>query len=539
MQRTKLLLSSLLVLLLAACARPAPAPETDATSQVAPTVQAVPTSGLGGIGGPAPVGAPTSAPTAEATPTPVETYTVQRGTIESILVLSGQVSPVQNAMAFAQDGVVAEIFVQPGQLVNQGDLVAELDLGDLNARLREAQLANQQDQTSLSRAVEAGRLSVQQAELDLEAARQELEEVRQPATDVEIAEARVAVREAQANLDTVRNNASQTKNTAKTNLDKAVLDLQAIQQDYGDAVNRLEKGRGGSQEKELREEVDALERDMREAEAAVAQAQIDYDTARNNEVAAVQEAEAQLDLVKARLDALLRGPDPFDVADAERAVRRAEIELARTRQAAAPDPSLVRAVEVGRLAVEEIEAQIVARRLYAPFSGEVAVINSGPGLPIQAGEPVVTLVDRSALEIVAEAGLDAAREGAPRLSTGQSVEIRFSRYPNQTFTGTITQAPTPAELDGVASTTYHISFDSQGRELSIGDLAEARIVLGRKYDALWLPPEAVRTSRDRTSVTMRIDGEDKRVDVVVGITTADKVEIVSGLQEGDEVIVVQ
>jgi HlyD family secretion protein len=529
MKRKIALTSSVLALLLAGCAQATPTAQTSLTPQAAPT--AAPTSALSSFG----MGAPTTEPAVQPTAVPVQIFTVQRGTIENILELSGTVDAVQSAMTFSQDGVIGQIFVKPGQAVAKGDLVAELELGDLSRQLREAQLVSQQDQSNLSRAAEAGRLEVQQAQLDLEAERQKLDKVRKPASAVDIAEARATVREAEAALSTVRNNASQEKNTAKTNLDKAVLDLQAVQKDYSEAVAKLEKARGKDTEKDLRDEVASLERAMRDAEATIAQAQINYDTARNNEVAAVQDAEAKLDLAKAQLDALLAGPDPFDIADQERAVRRAELALAKARQSAMPDPSLVRAVESSRIAIEEIQAQVDQRRLYAPISGEVAAVNITAGRAVQGGQPVVTLIDRSSLELVASPGADTTDESTTRLSLGQTVDVTFSRYPNKTFTGTVTQAPGDS-LDG-ASTAYHISIDSQGQELSAGDIGEVRTVLGRKHDTLWLPPVAVRTSRDRSFVVVREGGEDKRVEVITGLAASDKIEIVSGLSEGDQVIV--
>jgi hypothetical protein len=38
---------------------------------------------------------------------------------------------------------------------------------------------------------------------------------------------------------------------------------------------------------------------------------------------------------------------------------------------------------------------------------------------------------------------------------------------------------------------------------------------------------------------MRVDGQDKRMDVVIGIVTPDKIEIISGLKEGDVVLAAQ
>jgi HlyD family secretion protein len=262
---------------------------------------------------------------------------------------------------------------------------------------------------------------------------------------------------------------------------------------------------------------------------------IDYDTARNNEVAAVQDAEAQRDLAQATLDALLQGKTSFEIAEKERAVRRAELALAQAKQEAAADPDLVKGVEANRLQIEEIESQIAERRLYAPFDGDIAVVSATPALPIQVGTSVMTLVDDSRLEITATD--DGTRTTQPRVNPGQPVQLTFSRYNSETFSGSITYAPNLADVNNT-DTSYHITFDAKGRALSVGDVAEVQVTLGRKYEALWLPIDAVHFTRDRPYVFVDKGGESKRTEVVTGIITSERVEIISGLKEG-EVVVIQ
>jgi multidrug efflux pump subunit AcrA (membrane-fusion protein) len=125
----------------------------------------------------------------------------------------------------------------------------------------------------------------------------------------------------------------------------------------------------------------------------------------------------------------------------------------------------------------------------------------------------------------------------PQLALNQPVEISFARYKDKAFNGTISKVPAaPASGTTATDTTYNFAFDAQSLSFDPGDQAEIKITLGRKADALYLPPQAVRTLRDRSSVTVRTSDQDKRVDVVIGIVTPDKIEIISGLKEGDVVL---
>jgi multidrug efflux pump subunit AcrA (membrane-fusion protein) len=444
-------------------------------------------------------------------------------------------------MSFGQDGVLKAVFVKPGQAIKEGDLVAQLDLGDLENQLNEAQLTVQQSQRAIDQAAQVGQLAIQQAQLGLEAAQQELAKAKEPPSALVIAQAQATFREAQANLATVKNNASQAKNQAKAAMDKATIDLQNIQKQYGEAVTQLKKAKGIAA-KDLQDKVKTLEEQMRTAEATLATAIIDYDTARNNEAAAVSDAEAKLDLAQAQLDDLYKGPDKFVVAEKERAVRAAEIAVAQARQQATTDSGLLKGVESGKLQIKQFQEQIAARQLHSPISGEVASINVNPGEPIQIGNPVITLIDPARLNLTASQAdiLASGRSVVPQLVISQAVAITFSRYQDKTFTGTINKVPAvPTDGTAATDTTYNFAFDAQGLSFAPGDQAEIKITLGRKTDALYLPPAAIRTVRDRSSVTMRVNDQDKRVDVVIGIVTPDKIEIISGLKEGDVVLTPQ
>ena len=62
------------------------------------------------------------------------------------------------------------------------------------------------------------------------------------------------------------------------------------------------------------------------------------------------------------------------------------------------------------------------------------------------------------------------------------------------------------------------------------------VVLERKDDVVWLPPQAIRTFEGRKFVVVQEGDAQLRVDVTVGIESEDRVEIEQGLTEGQIVI---
>lgn len=518
-------------LLLAACAAPSPSPSGPTT---------VPTSaptGAAGIGG-APGQSATSIAEVAPTPTTAEparpTFTVQRGEIVDQMTLDGRVAQVQQGVAFSEDGILKAIYVNVGDTVEQGQVLAELDLTDLESQLSQARAIYEQDQRAISQAVAQGQIAVRQAQVDLEAAQIALEKARQPAKPDEILRARAAVQQAEADLQTVRNNMSQDKNQALREMDTAVRQLQLTQDLYAQAKLEYEE----EPSEETQAEFIRLHDEMIRAEDAVNRARIAYDTARSNEISQIQRAEGVVNAAKADLEQLLAGPDPFDIAAAEQLVKEARINLDAARQQAIADPDLAKQAARSQAEVERLQQQIAARRLVAPLSGEVVALEAVPGMAVRAASPILMIANGATREILVEApiGAEATRTNS-RLVPGQAVEISFARYPGQTIPGVVARVPNRASADAAAlETEYAISYDPGDLALDIGDLAQIKVVLGKVANALWLPPEAVRVSRDRSFVLMLVNGEEQRVEIETGIVTDERIEILEGLAEGDVVL---
>jgi HlyD family secretion protein len=517
-------------LLLGACAR--------AEVPVAPTSAAVAPTSSSGFPGALPTVAPISTQAAgQATAIPAlprPTFTVQRGTVESQLDLVGRVVQVQQDLAFLEDGVISSVAVERGAQVEAGQLLAELELGDLQDQLRQAQTIAQQDRIALEQSVQAGTIEVRRATIDLETARGALAQAREAARPEQLARARATLETAKADLATTRNNASAEKNETLRQMNLAVQSLEVARGRLADARARYSADASDSNRAELLAAEDAV----RNGESEVSRATIAYDTARGNEVAAVQRAEAAVGAAEAELAALLRLPDPYAVAEAERGVQRAQNALEAARQRAKPDPELQKRVAADDLEVQRIERLIEGRRLYAPLSGQVGYIEVRPGSPARAGTPVMSIVDPSRSEIVAEFDLSsAAGRSATDIVVGQPVTISFARFPGKSFTGEVTRLPgSGADGNPTAVSTYSISFDPAGESIPVGEPAELRVVLGRVENALWLPAEAIRYNRERPFVVVKQGDEERRVDVTLGLSGTERVEIIAGLNENDVVL---
>jgi RND family efflux transporter MFP subunit len=499
-----------LTLLLAACsAAPAPTP-----------VASIPT-----------IAAPTATPTP-----PEETFEVQRGEVVDQLLLRGRVAAaVDQDVFFTEQGFIKQLLVKRDDVVKTGQLLAELDLGELPAQLAQAQadLNTLQRQSATTRQQRG--YSVQLARLALQNAQDRLARLQAPADPAKVEAAQRNIEKARIALEQTRNSASAAKSNAKLAVEQAANAVRNRQDEY----SRVAWANGNKPldqltgEERIRQEQAA--RAIDDANALLRQAEIAYELAVENERSAVQLAERDVADAEDALAELQAPPDPFEVAEAERAVQQAQVSLTQA-QANSVSPEMAGRIESARQSIAEIQKKIDASKLYAPFDGVVAEVGVKPGDQAEAYAPILNIIDPSKLTLVVS---EVSSEDLARMATGQQLDVTFDRYPEQTVAGTVEQLPSEETAAGSAvrgNRLLRIGFDQSGRSLQIGDPALISLVFQRKPAALWLPPQAIYRFDQRTFVLLKDSGQQRPVDITTGIATPDRVEILSGLSEGDVVV---
>ncbi len=477
---------------------------------------------------------PRPAPQALAKPT----YTVQRGEVIDKIEVSGFVSAkLQQELSFTQGGFLKVVYVERNGDVKEGDVLAELDLGELPNQLRQAEVAYDQAKLSLDRTAADRDTAVRRAQLDLADAQGRLAKISAPPDAATIASAQANVNQARANVASVRTNTSAAKTSAELTMRAAADALPPLQSIYVAALERWNDVKDKPDYFEYKpRQADYLqaEANLRRAERELEQAKLNYETAVKNEPIEIAKADANLADAEAALRAARTGPKAVDVAAAKRDIERASIALEEAQRSGGSEQQ-ERALATAQLEKERIEAQIAAGRLLAPFTGKIAEISKRPGDAIEAYKPVITIMNDSERELLVES---VTSQDASKIGIGMPVTVVFSRHPGQTFNGVITKLPT--SLTSTASTieqdpAYHIEYTADAT-LEVGDLGRVTITLAKKDTALWLPPQAVRAFEGRRFVVIQDGDRQRRQDVRVGITSTERVEILEGLKEGDVVI---
>jgi hypothetical protein len=185
-----------------------------------------------------------------------------------------------------------------------------------------------------------------------------------------------------------------------------------------------------------------------------------------------------------------------------------------------------------------VRKEVADGRIVAPQDGEVLALAISEGDEVQEFDSVIEIADPAHLEIAAELP-DAQMR---RLAEGQAAEVSLLARPDVIMPAVIRRLPAPYGSGGSGAvqeedrTTRFQITDTKGQTLEPGSVARIRIVLQRKENVLWLPPEAVRSFEGRRFVVVRTGDRERRVTVKLGIETAERVEIVEGLKEGDVVV---
>lgn len=161
-------------------------------------------------------------------------------------------------------------------------------------------------------------------------------------------------------------------------------------------------------------------------------------------------------------------------------------------------------------------------------------LNSNNNSSISQSQNVVaSIVNNSSMQILAS--VDELDIG--KIKTGQDVTIKVDAFNNKSFKGKVVSVnPQGTVQNGAATFQVKINIDNPDGLMS-GMTANVSILVASKEDALLLPVDAIQDRSGRKVVFINENGRIVPKEVTLGIVNTDYAEIVSGLNEGDSVVV--
>ena len=174
----------------------------------------------------------------------------------------------------------------------------------------------------------------------------------------------------------------------------------------------------------------------------------------------------------------------------------------------------------------------------APIDGVVTKMMARDGMYVTESSEMFTIADLSQVWVM----VNIYEHQIDWLAPGLTAEMTVPARPGRTWEGKVDYLY--PELDPQTRTLrVRLVFDNPGLILKPNMFADVVIYGGPKRDVLKIPAEALIVTGERSSVVKALgpdDGQGGRfqpVDVVIGMQRGGEVEILSGLDEGDEIVV--
>jgi RND family efflux transporter MFP subunit len=193
------------------------------------------------------------------------------------------------------------------------------------------------------------------------------------------------------------------------------------------------------------------------------------------------------------------------------------------------------AVDNAQVGVEQAQRNLDKMKLVAPMDGAISQVNFSMG-DTAGSTTAVALVDVSNLQVkVTIAEVDMAK-----LSVGETAQMTLDALPGKNYTAkVIAISPIGTITQGVVNYPVIVAITDADGSIKPGMTANLAVVVDRRENVLLLPTRAVRSQGTQKIVTVAYKGQNIQVPVQTGLSNDTSIEITSGLQEGDQVLLNQ
>jgi RND family efflux transporter MFP subunit len=235
----------------------------------------------------------------------------------------------------------------------------------------------------------------------------------------------------------------------------------------------------------------------------------------------------------------------LELARAER--RQTQSDLKRARELRQKDVLSEQGFEqietqfaVARAREQQAEAALVIAReslaktrIFAPYAGTVAKRLADEGTTARAMPQTIVIELQETGDLEAVAALPESVHA--RVHVGDRALLTVEGLPDAVETRVMSVADT---IDSMTRTfLVRMRVPNPDHRIKAGVFARVEILSDSQVDTLLIPRDAVRSEVGRTSVLVVRDGKALEIPVRLGIVSEDAIEVLSGIDEGQEVIV--
>ena len=422
-----------------------------------------------------------------------DTALVERGDLSNTLEdISGIVRSNQSVYLYWQtSGTVSDVYVEVGDKVSKGDVLAELDRKTIDSAIIDAEVTREQAEESMERLYTSA--------LPLEQAR------------TAMVQAKKAVEDAQKELDAL--------GLVRSDL----IELGVKYDDYQRSITAYENA------KKFFDSVKERALD---------------DAVRVRALSAMESAKSTMDSLKAQYGWYSGEAEEIDIQKADAALKLAQAQLddavrAYNRIKDGPTENQVRSIQAQ---IDAAAATVNTSKIISPISGTVAQVEAKPYDVIsydtaQTGTILAVRVDDLTSHYI---DISVTELEINNIHLGQEVAISFDAIPLRQYTGTIVNISNAGTVDNLSvNFDLTVKMDETDDSIKSGMMADVAIVTRQARDTLYVPQKAITVADDGTTRIVQkqmADGSFVDIPVVIGITSGDNVQITTDqLSEGDTV----
>ncbi len=406
-------------------------------------------------------------------------YTVGRGDVQRSISALGTIEADSVVdLGFETSGQASEVLVKTGDYVRAGDPVARL-------------------------ASETQQINYEQAKLALEKANNALADLLGPVDENDI-------KVAQANLASAQGAYASAANSSSP------ADVAQAQLRYDQAKHALEEAQHKRQVSGglTTEQFTLLDAQIGAASFNAEIARLQLEQMQTGNSGGLTQAGAQIALRQKQLDQLMAGPKQSAITSAQISLQQAEAQL------------------------RDAETALNRTTLFAPIDGVVTSVNIDIGQPVLTGKPVIQITNMSPLGLIAQVD----EEDINLIKDGMPTYVELDALPDAHLPASVKQIEIMGtEVNGVVSYNTHFKLDQVDPRVRVGMTGEAFVVLETHQNVLTVPSNYLHVEADGRVFVDILDAKNKetRVEVKLGLQGTDSSEIISGLKEGDVVVVTQ
>ena len=442
--------------------------------------------------------------------TTYRTALVTYGTITQSIGMAGNLSPTSEAdLNFASTGTVQTVYVQVGQSVGAGTPLGTLDSNLLSAQLGQAQatLASAEAKLAQDRAGPTSAQTLTSAQNSVNSALVSMNNAQTSLADTQAINAQ-SVTAAQAAVT-----AAQIPVTA----DQAVVDQDNTTLAADQAAVPVDSAKVAADQAKLAADQLVLNKDkgaLDSAKSALAAATVKSQQSNDQAAAQLASMQQQYSAARSSLAALQTSASPQTV----------QMDNAQ--------------IQIDQINVDNLQRQVDSSTLTSPIAGIVSQVNVKAGQSSSTGAGSAAT---SAFVIFAPGSYQltgtVSDSQVNLVAVGQAVQITPAGS-TQAVQGKITSiAPAAVVSSGVATFAVTAQLTDASNAIRPGVSASATIVINQVVHVLTVPTSAVHTTGTGSTVQLLENGAPRSVSVQTGASDPTRIQIVSGLQLNQVVVI--